>query len=96
MIKSKSIVFWSIFYLITLVCFIISFPVLLFTFYPYSIIGIILYPITVILLSLLAFKKKNTDKPIFKTILFYILLLPVITLAILLISIEIGWIHFPG
>lgn len=93
--KTKRLLFWIISYTFSLTSLIISFPVVLFTFYPYSIIAIAIYAVLLIVLSVLSFSKKNRNK-IFPRALFGMLLIPIITLLSVLVSIQIGWLHFPG
>ena len=89
----KRILFWTVCYILSFVSLIIAFPVLLFTFYPYSIIAIAIYTIVVIILSISSF---TTKRIALKPILFVSLLIPIVTLITVLVSIETGWLHFPG
>ena len=96
MSKSKRILFWTICYFLSFVSLIIAFPILLFTFYPYSIVAVVIYTIVIIILSVLNFHK-STIKPIaIKQILFVFLLIPIVTLIAVWVSIEMRWLHFPG
>ena len=57
MSKSKIVLFWTICYVLSFVSLILSFPILLFAFYPYSIVVIAIYTIVVAILSVLSFHK---------------------------------------
>ena len=94
--RAKRSLFWTICYILSFVSLIIAFPSLLFTFYPYSIIAIAIYTIDMIILSVLSFHKSTIKYTSLKQALFVFLLIPIITLIAVLVSIEIGWIHFPG
>ena len=93
MLKSK--IFWIVSCILSFVSFVVAFPVLLLTFYPYSIIAVALYIVIVIILSALCCRK-STQSIAKKRLLFSVLLIPVIALILILISIETGWIYFPG
>ena len=93
--KSKIILFWIICYVLSLTSLTITFPILLLTFYPYSVISIAFYVIGLVALSLLSFYKRNVNNTI-KTVLFCFLLIPIVALIITLVAIQIGLLHFPG
>ena len=93
--KSKIIWFWIVCYILSLASLIITFPILLLTFYPYSVISVAFYVIGLITLSLLSFHKINVRNTI-KKVLFCFLLLPIVILIIILIAIQAGVLHFPG
>ena len=94
--KTRSILFWVICYTISLASLIASLPIALFTLYPYSIIGIVVYTVTVIVLSVFSFCKTADTHTISKKVLFGVLLVPIITLLAILVLIQAGWIHYPG
>ena len=94
--KTKGILFWIVCYSISLASLIVSFPIVLFTLYPYSIIGIAVYAIVVIVLSILSFRKIANKNTIPKRVLFGVLLVPIITLSSILVLIQAGWLHYPG
>ena len=94
--KTKSTVFWIIYSAISFAALIVALPTLLFSFYPYSIIAVALYVATVLILSTFCLFKKDTQQEWIKKILFFVMLIPVITLAVMLILIGVGVIHFPG
>lgn len=93
--NTKTILFWAICFILALASLVVSFPILLFTFYPYSIAVIALYVVIVSVLSVLSFHG-NTQSTAKKRVLFGVLLVPVVTLIAMLISIEAGWLRFPG
>ena len=94
--KTKSTVFWIIYSAISFATLIVAFPTFLFSFYPYSIIAVALYVATVLILSPLCLFKKDTQREWIKKMLFFVMLIPIITLAVTLILIGVGVIHFPG
>ena len=94
--KSKKILFWTVCYILSFVSLIIAFPILLFTFYPYSIIVITVYAIVVAILSVLSFHNNIIKHKTIKPILVIFLLIPMITLITVLLSIETGLLHFPN
>lgn len=96
MSKSKRILFWTICYVLSFVSLLIAFPILLFTFYPYSIIALVIYMIVMVILSILSFQKSTTKHIAIKQVLFVFQLIPVATLIAVLVSIETGWLRFPG
>ena len=96
MSKSKRILFWTICYILSLVGLIIAFPILLFTFYPYSIIGVTIYAVVTVILSVLSFCKSAVKHTAIKQMLFVFLLIPIVILIVVLASIETGVIRFPG
>lgn len=96
MSKSKRILFWTICYVLSFVSLIIAFPILLFTFYPYSIIAVVIYTIVMVFLSALNFHKSAIKLTAIKPMLLVFLLIPIVTLITVLVSIETGWLHFPG
>lgn len=96
MSKSKRILFWTICYILSFVSLIIAFPILLFTFYPYSIIAVAIYTIVMVIMSVLSFYKSAINHTAIKPMLFVFLLIPIVTLITVLVSIETGWLHFPG
>lgn len=76
-----------------LFCFLFSFPILLFTLYPYSPIGILGYIISVVGVGIMTVWKKNR---ILKLVFGILLMLPIVTLVGILIAMGMGWLHFPG
>ena len=96
MSKSKIVLFWTICYVLSFVSLILSFPILLFAFYPYSIVVIAIYTIVVAILSVLSFHKSAIKLTAIKPMLLVFLLIPIVTLITVLVSIETGWLHFPG
>ena len=94
--KSKKIIFWVCYYILSLATFIIAFPITLFTFYPYSIIAFVVYAIAIVILSVFSFRKNASKNTISKKALFGVMLVPIIALLTILISIEAGWLHYPG
>ena len=93
--KTKTILFWVICFTLSLTSLVVSFPILLFTFYPYSIAVIALYVVIVSVLSVLSFHR-NTQSTAKKRVLFGVLLVPIVALITILVSIEAGWLRFPG
>ena len=96
MSKSKRIIFWIICYILSFLSLFIAFPILLFSFYPYSIIAVAVYVVAIVVLSVFSFLKNNNKHKILKKLLFGVMLLPVIALLTILVSIEAGWLHYPG
>lgn len=96
MSKSKRIIFWVICYILSFLSLFIAFPILLFSFYPYSIIAVAVYVVAIVVLSVFSFQKNNNKHKILKKLLFGVMLLPVIALLTILVSIEAGWLHYPG
>ena len=96
MSKSKRILFWTICYILSFVSLIIAFPIVLFTFYPHSIIAIVIYTIVMVILSVLSFHKSAIKHTSIKSMLFVFLIIPIVTIITVLVSIETGWLHFPG
>ena len=96
MSKSKRIIFWVICYILSFLSLFIAFPILLFSFYPYSIIAVAVYVVASVVLSVFSFLKNNNKHKILKKLLFGVMLLPVIALLTILVSIEAGWLHYPG
>jgi NADH:ubiquinone oxidoreductase subunit 6 (subunit J) len=96
MSKSKRIIFWVICYILSFLSLFIAFPILLFSFYPYSIIAVAVYVVAIVVLSVFSFLKNNNKHKILKKLLFGVMLLPVIALLTILVSIEAGWLHYPG
>ena len=96
MSKSKRIIFWVICYILSFLSLFIAFPILLFSFYPYSIIAVAFYVVAIVVLSVFSFLKNNNKHKILKKLLFGVMLLPVIALLTILVSIEAGWLHYPG
>lgn len=96
MSKSKRIIFWVICYILSSLSLFIAFPILLFSFYPYSIIAVAVYVVAIVVLSVFSFLKNNNKHKILKKLLFGVMLLPVIALLTILVSIEAGWLHYPG
>ena len=92
----KRILLWMICYVISFLCFIIDFPVLLFAFYPYSIAALAIYIIVVAMLSVLRFRKSADQYTEIKLTLVIFLLIPMVVLIATFISIEMGWLRFPG
>lgn len=95
MSKSKILIFWAILFILSIISFVLCFPLLLLSFYPYSIVVLSLYAIIVAILSVLSFHKKTQSIKI-KRILWWILLVPMVALIVILISIQTQWLHFPG
>ena len=96
MSKSKRILFWTICYVLSFISLILAFPILLFTFYPYSIVFVAIYTIIVAIMSVLSFHKSAIKHTAIKSMLVVFLLIPTVTLITVLVSIETGWIRFPG
>ena len=96
MSKSKRIIFWVICYILSFLSLFIAFPILLFSFYPYSIIAVAVYVVAIVVLSVFSFLKNNNKHKLLKKLLFGVMLLPVIALLTILVSIEAGWLHYPG
>ena len=96
MSKSKRIIFWVICYILSFLSLFIAFPILLFSFYPYSIIAVAVYVVAIVVLSVFSFLKNNNKHKILKKLLFGVMLLPIIALLTILVSIEAGWLHYPG
>ena len=96
MSKSKIVLFWTICYVLSFVSLILSFPILLFAFYPYSIVVIAIYTIVVAILSVLSFHKSAIKHTAIKPMLVVFLLIPTVTLITVLFLIETGWLRFPG
>ena len=96
MSKSKRIIFWIICYILSFLSLFIAFPILLFSFYPYSIIAVAVYVVAIVVLSVFSFLKNNNKHKLLKKLLFGVMLLPVIALLTILVSIEAGWLHYPG
>ena len=96
MSKSKRIIFWVTCYFLSFLSLFIAFPILLFSFYPYSIIAVAVYVVAIVVLSVFSFLKNNNKHKILKKLLFGVMLLPVIALLTILVSIEAGWLHYPG
>lgn len=96
MSKSKRIIFWVICYILSFLSLFIAFPILLFSFYPYSIIAVAVYVVAIVVLSVFSFLKNNNKHKILKKLLFGVMLLPVIALLTILVSIDAGWLHYPG
>ena len=94
--KINGILFWVVCYTISIASLIASFPIVLFALYPYSIIGIAVYAVTVIVLSILSFRKTANKYTTSKRFLLGVLLVPVITLFAILVLIQVGWLHYPG
>ncbi len=94
--KAKRILFWTICYVLSFVSLIIAFPILLFTFYPYIIVAVAIYTIVMVILSVLSFHKSAIKHTAIKQVLFVFQLIPIVTLIAVLVSIETGWLHFPG
>ena len=92
----KKILFWAICYILSISSLISAFPILLFTFYPYSIMAVAIYTIAMVIMSVLSFRKSTIRAAKIKQLLFVFLLIPIITLIAVLVSIETGWLHFPG
>lgn len=89
---NKSNLIWCIAYISAIICLAWIFPVLLFKFYPYSIIAILTYIVLTFVFSWLCFKKM---KPPYKMIVFVLLALPVLCFILTLVSIQLGWIVYP-
>ena len=96
MSKLKRIIFLVICYILSFLSLFIAFPILLFSFYPYSIIAVAVYVVAIVVLSVFSFLKNNNKHKILKKLLFGVMLLPVIALLTILVSIEAGWLHYPG
>ena len=79
--KSKKIIFWVCYYILSLASFIIAFVV---------------YAIAIVILSVFSFRKNASKNTISKKALFGVMLVPIIALLTILISIEAGWLHYPG
>ena len=94
--KSRKLLFWTICYIFSFASLVIAFPIILFTLYPYSIIAVALYAMSIIVLSVLSFRKSANRHTIYKKILFCMLLVPIIALLTILVAIETGWLHYPG
>ena len=94
--KSRSFVFWIICYILSLVCLIIAFPIVLFTLYPYSIIAVGIYVVLIVLLSISSFRSNTNKQIILKRVLFSMLLVPVVLFLTTLVAIEMGWLNYPG
>ena len=94
--KSKRIIFLVVCYTLSFLSLIIAFPTLLFAFYPFSVISVIVYVVAVFVLSVFSFRKNNPKQTILKKALFGVMLVPIITLLAILVSIEVGWLHYPG
>ena len=75
-----------------LVCLVISFPTLLFKFYPYSIVLIALYVAVTVIFTVMYFVLK---KKVFKIVSLALYSIPPSVLIIILISIQAGWIAYP-
>ena len=93
--KARKPLFWLIWYSLALVSLIIAFPIILFTLYPYSIIAVAVYIAAIIVLSILYFRNSKNASTIIKRVLLGLLLVPIIALLTILLSIKIGWFHFP-
>ena len=96
MSKSKRVLFWTICYVLSFISLILAFPILLFTFYPYSIVVVAIYTIVVAIMSVLSFHESAIKHTAIKTMLVVFLLIPTVTLITVLVSIETGWLRFPG
>ena len=94
--KSKKIIFWVCYYILSLASFIIAFPITLFIFYPYSIIAFVVYAVAIVILSVFSFRKNAPKNATSKKVLFGVMLVPIIALLTILISIEADWLHYPG
>ena len=85
--KVYGVIAWVLGIALAVFSFLFSFPVLLFTFYPYSPIGILTYVGAVATTSILTVIKKNKA---LKAVLIVLLSIPVIALLFVLISIGTG------
>ena len=94
--KTRDTLIWIVCYSISLASLIVSFPIVLFTLYPYSIMGIAVYAIVVIVLSILSFRKNADKNAIPKRVLFGMLLVPIIISLAILVLIQTGLLHYPG
>ena len=83
-------------YILSLSSLLAAFPITLFLFYPYSVIILVVYAITIVFLSGFRFRKKTVPHTNIKKILFSVLLIPIIILLIILVSIQTGILHYPG
>ena len=90
--KNKNILLWCTGIVAALVCLVISFPTLLFKFYPYSIVLIALYVAVTVIFTVMYFVLK---KKVFKIASFALYSIPPSVLIIILISIQAGWIAYP-
>ena len=96
MSKSKKVIVWIAGYIISLSSLLAALPIALFLFYPYSVLALVVYVITIVLLSLFSFRKTTVQHTNIKKLLFSVLLIPIIVLLAILISIQIGSLHYPG
>lgn len=92
----KRFFLWFICYILSSACLIMTFPIVLFTLYPYSIITVAFYAMAMVVLSVISFRNNAIEHTIIKRILFGMLLMPIIALLTILVSIETGWLHYPG
>mgnify|MGYP004508748229 FL=1 len=90
--KNKSFLIWCAGISVALICLVIVLPTLLFKFYPYSIVLTMVYGAVTVLFTLLYFRLR---KNLYKIISFMLYSVPVVTLIVVLISIQIGWIPYP-
>ena len=86
--KNNNFLMWCAGISVALICL----PTLLFKFYPYSIVLTIVYGAVTVLFTLLYFRLR---KNLYKIISFMLYSVPVVTLIVVLISIQIGWIPYP-
>lgn len=94
MSKFKSILFWSICYVLSLVFFLIVFPISIFiTVFPLPYIFLIVYVSGVAFFSVFAFRKGIRQSRM-KRVLFVFLLVPMIAYIAILISIGMGWLQW--
>ena len=96
MSKSRKFLFWTICYMLSFLSLITVFPILLFAFYPYTVLAVAMYVVMVVVFSVLSFRKSAIKRNIIKRILFGALLVPIIVLITALVSIELGWLRYPG
>ena len=94
--KPKAVIMWLLAYGISLVSFAFAAPTVLFLLYPYSAWGMVIYAVSVIVLSVLSFAPFSFNKRVVRKALISVLMLAVVGFLMILVAIQTGAIPFPG
>ena len=89
--KVLGLIAWILGIALSVICTVISFPILLFVFYPYSPVGILAYLVVTPVWGILTKIKKTKA---LKIVMMVLLALPAIALLFLIIAFASGWLQW--
>ena len=90
-LRTKKIIIWFVGFLIAIVCYFCEMPISVWCFYPIRPYVDCIWYVLLAVFSVIYFR---SDKKIYRTIMFALFLLPVLSALFLIIAFGSGWFHF--